>query len=466
MGSKFADLTTIEHAALPLGSGRASPKRRATLVFYCPQGVRLVELVENTPVVVGRKLPADVLIDDLGLSRQHARFVWKNGDFVLEDLGSRNGCKVAQTRIDSARVQPGDSIQLGGVAVALHVTSERSEPRTDAAVVVHSAKMRELYTVVGRVAKTTAPVLILGETGSGKELVAQAIHAGSARAKAPFSALNCAAIPATLLEATLFGHERGSFTGADRMSKGLFEQADAGTVFLDEVGELSAAAQAALLRVIETRSVQRIGSSREIELDVRVLAATHRDLEAMVCARKFRADLLYRLNAFTLRVPPLRERPDEVILLAELFLQEASREWKRPVDGIDADASERLVSYPWPGNVRELRNAVERAVIVCSGGRIRKQDLPESVRTHAEPPAGSKLEAAAKRALSGEGPGLDSDDLVFKERVQQYEIKLILRGLERAGGNQTRAAELLRIPLRTLVHKLRAYGIKKSSASD
>jgi DNA-binding NtrC family response regulator len=221
-----------------------------------------------------------------------------------------------------------------------------------AAPVVASDNMRRLYDLVARVARTTLPVLVLGETGSGKELVAHAVHQHSPRSKGPFKALNCATIPANLLESVFFGHERGAFTGADRQAPGIFEQAQGGTVFLDEVGELSAQAQAALLRVLETRRLVRVGGNREIEVDVRVVAATHRDLSAMVRAGTFREDLMFRLDALTLRVPPLRERKEEIAPLAELFLARASEQWGTGTKRLSEDARESLEAYAWPGNVR------------------------------------------------------------------------------------------------------------------
>jgi two-component system response regulator AtoC len=332
--------------------------------------------------------------------------------------------------------------------------------------------MRELYETIARVAPSLLPVLVMGETGSGKELVARALHEGSSRRGQPLRSVNCGAIPATLLEGTLFGHERGAFTGAERTSKGLFEQAQGGTVFLDEVGELSAQAQAALLRVLETRRITRLGGDREIDVDVRVVAATHRDLEQLCEAGTFRWDLLYRLNAMTLRVPPLRERPEDLGPLVEAFVAEANRTHGRAVRGIEPGAWECVTRHRWPGNVRELRNAVDRAVVIARGERITEEDLPERVRAGAAASAASGRAAGAPTSTAsavgngavagaGEEEGLEYRERL-KQHMQRYETELIVEALRKFNGNQTEAARALQMPLRTLAHKIQTYGIKKT----
>jgi DNA-binding NtrC family response regulator len=324
--------------------------------------------------------------------------------------------------------------------------------RPEAAPIVVSPAMRHVFETVGRVGRTTAPVLIVGETGTGKEVVARALHEQSSRSAGPLRAVNCAAIPSTLVEGTLFGHERGAFTGADRARAGLFEQSAGGTVFLDEVGELSPAVQATLLRVLEAKRLVRIGGSEEIPVDVRVVSATHRDLEAMVEGGQFRQDLYFRLNAITIEVPPLRSRPEEIEPLASLFAEIAARESGLPARHLDPGAVRLLQRYRWPGNVRELRNAIERAVVIAEGTTIGPDDLPKKVQGEDD---GRPSSPAPANSTAPEGDG-------FKDRVRRYETELIVDALERAGGNQTRAAALLRMPLRTLVHKIRVYGIKKT----
>jgi DNA-binding NtrC family response regulator len=325
--------------------------------------------------------------------------------------------------------------------------SGRAKPAPTEGIIVKNAAMKEVMATVKRLAQSTIAVLIHGETGSGKEVIAQAIHDGGSRKKAPLRAINCAAIPQTLLESVLFGHEQGAFTGADKAQPGIFEQADGGTVFLDEIGELAPSAQAALLRVLETKKVMRVGGHKEIEVDVRVIAATHRDLEAMVDAGRFRQDLLYRLNTVTVRIPPLRERVDEIKPLAERFLKDA----KGTVKTIDPKALEALEAYSWPGNVRELRNVIDRAIVLAEGKAITLEDLTEKVRGGARAPSQND-------ESSIEDTGSSAD---YRERVRKFEMDLIIRALHRANGNQTEAAKALNLPLRTLVHKIQTYGIKK-----
>lgn len=317
-------------------------------------------------------------------------------------------------------------------------------------VVVVNAEMQALYETVSRTARSAAPVLIVGETGTGKELVARAIHQQSPRLEGPLRCINCGAIPNTLVESTLFGHERGAFTGAERRQVGLFEEAAGGTVFLDEVGELPLAAQAALLRVLETKRLSRVGAAKEISVDVRIVAATHRDLEAMCEEGSFRLDLFYRLNTITLDVLPLRERWDEVEPLATLFAEQAASENKLPLPHLEPSALELLRSYHWPGNVRELRNVIERAVVIAQGEVITAEDLPVRVRGGED-----------RRPTVPPVQPMEPSPVEFKDRVRQYETDLILDALRRATGNQTQAAKLLRMPLRTLVHKIKTYGIQK-----
>jgi DNA-binding NtrC family response regulator len=313
-----------------------------------------------------------------------------------------------------------------------------------------SPSMLRLYDVVGRAARTTLPVLIQGETGSGKELVARALHDKSPRAKAPFKPLNCATIPANLLESVLFGHERGAFTGAERQAQGVFEQALGGTVFLDEVGELSLHAQAALLRVLEQRRVVRLGGTKEIEVDIRVVAATHRDLAGMVRAGVFRADLMFRLDALTLQVPPLRERREDILPLAALFLVRARALWGSNAERLSEDANEALSAYAWPGNVRQLKNVIERAVIVASGARIDLEDLPQQVWAEPSGPIWP-LATGVERPADGFRS--------LPDRVREFEMSIIRDALERAHGNQTQAARMLGVPRRTLSNKVHAYGM-------
>ncbi len=322
--------------------------------------------------------------------------------------------------------------------------ADRTPSRPGSPVVTGEA-MQKVFDSVKRLARANIPVLITGETGTGKEVVARSVHTGSPRKDAAFVCVNCAALPEQLVESILFGHEKGAFTGADRRTEGVFKDADGGTVFLDEIGELIPAAQAALLRVLETQKVNRVGSSKEVSVDVRVLCATHRNIPAMCEAGSFRWDLFYRINTMTLKIPPLRERVDEIGPLAKHFLAEASGA-EYPVSGIDPQAMKVLSRYNWPGNVRELRNVIERAVVMAQGDRITPNDLPDSFRDRPSPRAGAE-------------DGLLDDDVDYKTRIQRYEKKLILAALTETDGNQTQAAKKLRIPLRTLVFKIRNLGV-------
>lgn len=346
-------------------------------------------------------------------------------------------------------------------------------------------RMRAVWEMVDRVASATLPVLVHGETGSGKEVVARALHERSSRREGPLRSVNCAAIPQTLVESVLFGHERGAFTGADRATKGLFEQAHGGTLLLDEVGELPAGAQAALLRVLETKRLVRVGGDREIQVDVRVVAATHRDLEAMAAQNTFRMDLYYRLQGVTLVVPPLRERPDEVRPLADAFLRDACRENGRTVRGFDPMALAALGRWRWPGNVRELKNVVERAVVIARGDVITLADLPDRLREAESGGGGFAARGSVAPQPAASGPSVaappvppsspvvdepNDGSVDYKERLRRemsrYERQLIVDALARAGGNVTNAATALKIPVRTLTHKMQALGIKKKFDAD
>ncbi|WP_437901987.1 sigma 54-interacting transcriptional regulator [Sorangium sp. So ce327] len=310
-----------------------------------------------------------------------------------------------------------------------------------------------IFEQVPRLAAASIPVLILGETGTGKEVLARAIHERGPRGTKSMVYVNCAAIPEQLVESTLFGHERGAFTGAIQQQRGVLETANGGTLLLDEIGELSPHAQAALLRAIEARSVTRVGSTRAIDIDVRLIAATHRDLEAMCAQGHFRYDLFYRLNVMTLVLPPLRERVDEIEPLARRFLARASRASERSIRTVHVEALLLLQGYAWPGNIRELRNVIERAVVIARADEITDQDLPERIRAAATagaaPPSGGLTEPAP--ALASPEVGSVGE---LKTRLNDYEAEVILAALRAAGGNQTEAARRMGMPLRTFVRKI------------
>ncbi len=308
-----------------------------------------------------------------------------------------------------------------------------------------SEPMAEVVRQVRKVAPIKTTVLLQGESGTGKELVARAIHELSPRASLPFVAVNCAAIPADLIESELFGHVKGAFTDASRNKKGLFAEADGGTLFLDEVGELPLALQVKLLRFLQEEEIRRVGDVRSERVDVRVVAASARDLGKAAGAGQFREDLYYRLNVVGIRLPPLRERPGDIPLLAGHFLSKYARlRAEAPVTGISDEALEAMRTYRWPGNVRELEHAIERAMVLCEGPVIREEDLPDRLREPGSPAT----------AL-----GLAEDTLSIKRAIRTVEEQLIRRALERTGGNRTRAAEILEISYRALLYKIKEYGI-------
>lgn len=307
-----------------------------------------------------------------------------------------------------------------------------------------SPAMRALLGQLEQVAATRSTVLLMGESGTGKELAARALHYNSDRAERPFVVIDCAAIPETLQESELFGHTRGAFTGAVAAKRGLFEEAHGGTVLLDEVGDLSAATQAKLLRVLQEGTIRRLGDTRTIQVDVRIIAATNRDLPAEVRAGRFREDLFFRLNVLPLRLPPLRERPEDIPLLTEHFLRRFAAETGRPVRQIAPPALDCLMAYRWPGNVRELEHAIERAVLLSQGETLEVGDLPPAVQ-------------------GGGGQGVEEAPLRLRDAVARLnadlERGLIRRALARTGGNRTEAAVLLGISRRALLYKLKEYGI-------
>jgi transcriptional regulator with PAS, ATPase and Fis domain len=304
--------------------------------------------------------------------------------------------------------------------------------------------MREIFGLIEQIAPSNVSVLITGESGTGKELAARTLHDLSPRKSRPFVAVNCAAIPETLIESEIFGHERGAFTGAVERRAGCFELADGGTLLLDEIGEMPLATQAKLLRVLEERKLRRLGARVEQDVDVRVLAATNRDPAQAVEKGYLRPDLFYRLNVFNIAMPPLREHLEDLPVLAESMLKEMNQKHGRHVSGVAASMLERMSSYPWPGNARELRNVIERAVILCADG------APLDVG-HLPPGFNSKQSLAERSVDSGTVP------VRVGTTIEEAERMLIVQTLEATGQNKTRAAEILGLSLKTLYNKLKEY---------
>jgi Nif-specific regulatory protein len=308
-------------------------------------------------------------------------------------------------------------------------------------IIGHSACMKEVFGLILQVADSNTTVLIHGETGTGKELVARAIHRNSPRSQGPLIQVNCAAIPDTLIESELFGHEKGAFTGALHHRRGRFEEAHGGTIFLDEVGELTASAQAKLLRVLQEKRFQPLGSSRTVNVNVRIIAATNRVLEQDVTSGRFRPDLFYRLNVFPIYLPPLRDRGSDVILLADHFIAKFSKSLEKPAKKISIPVTEAFLAYPWPGNVRELENCIERAVLLAAGDSVELLHLP--------PPLQIKTRGSERR-----------DHGRLSTVIETQERALILDALKETRGNQTQAAKLLGTTKRIIQYKIQKYGIE------
>lgn len=307
-----------------------------------------------------------------------------------------------------------------------------------------SAAMHEVYKQIGKFADTDYTILIVGETGTGKELVAGAIHRNSKRRDGPFVRINCAAIPENLLESELFGYEKGAFTGASSRKLGKFELAHGGTLFLDEISEIPLPMQAKLLRVIQEKEFDRVGGIKAIKVDTRIIAATNRDLAQMVCEGSFRADLFYRLNVITIQMPPLRERKEDLGLLANHFVQQAAAKLGKPVQGISNEARELLEAYDWPGNVRELRNVCERAVVLTRSLLIMPEDLP----------------ATLQPGFEGGGTAEKWTGQTLYEILSDVERSVILRALKKHNFNRTKTAQELGINRRTLYEKIKEYGLE------
>jgi transcriptional regulator with GAF, ATPase, and Fis domain len=392
-------------------------------------------------------LGGDVFGSLFFLTREVDRFDEEDLDFarrVADHLAlalshQRLARRDAEARATEARLE-------GQVATLTRELETRTGQRR---VIGSTKRWKDVLGQAARVAQTETTVLLTGESGTGKEVVARFIHHGSKRGNGPFIAINCAALPDQLLESELFGHERGAFTGAVQAKPGRIEQANGGVLFLDEVGEMSPAVQAKLLRVLEQREFLRLGATRLLKADIRVISATNRDLKTAIERGQFREDLYYRLGVFEIALPPLRERPEDILELADSFLEEIGQTVGRPAVGIARDAREQLTTYHWPGNVRELRNAIERAVILADGGYIRSEHLP--VTTPKPAPAGSDVTGATTIPAGG-------------VNLEAIERSLVVKALTQARHNKTRAAKLLGLTRAQLYTRIEKYGLSESES--
>ena len=353
-----------------------------------------------------------------------------------DDYIAKGRLQIDELEMRIARALKGQNLEVENVSLRKQLDSRFGLEN----IVGESPVMKEIFEIVQQVAPTRATVLLLGESGTGKELIAKAVHQLSPRARQPFVTVHCAALAPTLLESELFGHEKGAFTGAHERRIGRFEQAQGGTLFLDEIGEIDATIQVKLLRFLGERTFERVGSNKTLSADVRLVAATNKNLEELVKAGKFREDLFFRLRVVEIELPPLRERTGDLPLLAQSFLREFAKENGKAANDFTTDALQSLIHYYWPGNVRELRTAIEHAVVLCGGGKISARDLPPSVR-------GSR---------TTEGKLLQRNELTVKEAEKQ----LVMRALKEADGNRTLAAEKIGMSRRTFHRRLHAYHLE------
>jgi len=394
------------------------------VVAFWDGGHVALDLPASGALTLGRGETSDVRLAHSTVSRAHA-VLHVTPHLAIEDLGSQNGTRVNGARVEPhtrVPVDPGSAFEVGSVMVVVQSPNTTAETRATSG----DDTMLSAVSLADRVAPSQITVLLLGETGVGKGVLAERIHAKSSRAKRPFLPINCAALAETLLESELFGHEKGAFTGAVASKAGLIESAQGGTVFLDEVGDLAPATQVKLLRMLENREVLRLGARRTTAIDVRFIAATNRDLPNLVATGEFRQDLYFRLNGISLTVPPLRSRPREIDALASRFIEEAARTAGQPVPTLSPPALAALHAHSWPGNVRELRNVLERAVVLTRGVIEPRHLMLSPDSPPAAPPRGDDASERAK----------------------------IMDALARAAGNQTKAAALLNMPRRTFLRRL------------
>lgn len=457
------------HRGAPLsGRAPARPLRDEPLVVIVStaSGGLILPVPERSPFILGRSADCELAISDGTVSRRHLRISIGN-DLRVEDLASANGTSYEGERLKAYEekvIELGRALTVGSVTVFVHAAQAVVAPGRSAGPgvlftppvveVVRDESSRRIYAMIPAIAPSPLSVLVLGETGVGKEVYADAIHRASRRAHKPFVKLNCAALPESILEGELFGYERGAFSGAVVARPGLFESADGGTVFLDEVGELPIHTQAKLLRVLESGEVLRLGARTPSKIDVRFIAATNRDLRAAMERGEFRSDLFYRLEGIRVEVPPLRSRPADIVALAEFFVARLAGRMGLVAPQLTEGARDVLVDYSWPGNVRELRNTVERALVMNPEAEfLTESDLvlhaPESIRP---PPPSSSTEATVRPAALEGGSDLRSS-------LDEIEERAIREALAKTNGNQSAAARQLGMGRHALIKRIESYGI-------
>jgi transcriptional regulator with GAF, ATPase, and Fis domain len=432
--------------------------------FVTDEGGRRKERIFDQNVVsMGAMDDNDVVLNEETVSRYHCKVIQDQDGYILQDQSSTNGTFINRVRIREAYLKSGCLVQVGKVELKFYFADEKvpivpSQKERLGSLIGRNVKMREIYGIIEKIAPAGTTVVIEGETGTGKEVVAQTIHQLSPRSSGPMMIFDCGAVPENLIESELFGHEKGSFTGAIMTRQGLFEMAHGGSLFLDELGELNLELQPKLLRALEQREIRRVGSSKQLKVDVRVIAATNRNLEEEVRAGRFRQDLFYRLSVVRILLPPLRERPEDVPPLVDHFLKTHSfnrtPDGTLRVEGIDREALDLLAGYRWPGNVRELLNVIERAVSFSEGTTIQVRDLPDQLR------------------LAGTSPGVEAvtGEVTFKTAkekwVSSFERDYILALLRKNNGNISHAAREADIDRKYFRKLMRKYGIDASVATD
>ncbi len=401
-------------------------------------------------LLVGTDPACDLVLTDPTVSRRHAALTLTADGIQVEDLGSTNGTWLGSARLKSIVVGDGARLRIGSTQLALALVSKGlvgypGNQESFAGLIGRSQAMRELFAIIGQLARTDLPVLVTGETGCGKELVARALHQAGSRAKKPFLVLDCGSIVPDLLRSELFGHEKGAFTGATSMKKGILEEAASGTVVLDEIGELPMSVQPQLLRALEAREITRIGSQAAVPVDFRIVAATNRDLQQFCEEGRFRRDLYFRLACVTVRLPPLRDRREDIPLLADHFVRQCARRHAIEAGELTQDALDQLSTHDWPGNVRELRNVMEAATVLSVGQPITGQHVRQ---------AGSMGAPSASGVFQKPGGAPTPSTLEDAERA------VIEKALNAAGWNRRQAARALGISHTTLFDRIRRYGLK------
>jgi transcriptional regulator with GAF, ATPase, and Fis domain len=436
--------------------------RKCKLIREDPDKGTIEYLFDQPVIHIGTRADNEVVLEGPSVSRRHCCIVLDGDQYLLKDLDSTNGTYLNRIQIREAYLTPGCTLNIGAVDLRFQTEEEyfRFEPSTRDVcghAVGTSERMREIFGIIEQVAPTNTTVVLGGETGTGKEVVARTLHQLSQRSKMPFVVVDCGAIPEHLIESELFGHERGAFTGALAARQGLFELASGGTIFLDEIGELRPELQPKMLRVLEQREIRRVGGNKAIKVDVRVLAATNRNLLQEVKAGRFREDLYYRLTVVHIPLPPLRERAEDIPMLAKHFLRvglfNRDHDDKMRIRRIESDAIDALLNYEWPGNVRELQNVIERACSLTRSESIGRRDLPEHV-------SGVRLVHAEKAHLEAPPSVEPVLDQAFKDAKEvwnsQFEKAYLTEIIARHKGNITRAAKdagLDRKHLRRLLKK-------------